>query len=231
MRKIDKIGIVLLPVCFAIIFSGCTLFGLDVQKDYDREPHTLDPYLHKTTWQFLKERGRGVGTTNQIFSRMLDGIEYAEIDSNEYKVEGRTYLLLNTAAVTAVWTNVKTAANKAGTKWSDYPKADVKKYFQYLILQGVHNHYSLPALSNVEVKTLAPEGSFSANPPGFVFPAFVANDKSTIKIKVLNSSPSNTSDYPIQLNNTVNAVTSSLLATNGAIHVLGAYLTTNVPEL
>jgi hypothetical protein len=49
-------------------------------------------------------------------------------------------------------------------------------------------------------------------------------------IKVLNSSPSNTSDYPIVLNEVLNVRTSSIQATNGSIHVIGGVLTTSIPE-
>jgi len=230
MKNYQKI-IMLFALGLAGSLSGCSMFGLDLQKDYDRTPHTLDPHIYKTAWQYLKERSRGTTSTNQIFASMMDAIEYAGIDSNEYKVQGRTYIFLNAAASKAVWANVKTVKNVAATKWADYPKEDVKKYFQYLILQGVYDHYTLPPIDNMTVKTLAPEGAFTINSTGFVIPAFVSNPTSQMKIKVLNSSPSNTADYPIQFNNVVNAVTSSILATNGTIHVIGTYLTTNNPEL
>jgi len=39
-----------------VLMTGCSLFGLDLQEDYDRTPHTLSPYLDKTAWDYLKSR-------------------------------------------------------------------------------------------------------------------------------------------------------------------------------
>ena len=121
---------------------------------------------------------------------------------------------------------------KNGTKWSDYPKEFVKAYLQYLIIEGVQDHYTLPPIDPVEVKTLAPAGSFDTLPTGITLnPAILnyANPKSTMEISVLNSSPGNQSDYPIQLNQNRNARTSSILATNGSIHVIDRFLITGFP--
>jgi len=73
-------------------------------------------------------------------------------------------------------------------------------------------------LTDVEVKTLAPPGIFNTNFTGFVIPAFTANNpNSTMKIKVLNSSAENTSDYPLQINSTTNVYSSDYLLTNGVL--------------
>jgi hypothetical protein len=49
-------------------------------------------------------------------------------------------------------------------------------------------------------------------------------------IKVLNASPSNTSDYPIQLNGSTNVTTSDLLATNGVVDVMNSFVSPNPPQ-
>ncbi|MFD1630799.1 hypothetical protein [Pseudopedobacter beijingensis] len=220
------------------LLSGCTLFGLDIQKDYNRTPHTLEPNLNKTVWQYLKDRSSGSTAESMIFSRMMEGIEYAEIDSNEYKKPGRTFILLHNdmiyrskATEVSFWNSVKVNGQRA-TKWSDYPKEFVRNYFLYLIVEGVYDHYTLSPLETVRAKTLAPAGYFNSLPPGITMLNFVANTnpESLMYIKMLNSSASNTSDYPIQLNDFFNIRTSSLLATNGTIHVAG-YIGANGPYL
>jgi hypothetical protein len=161
---------------------------------------------------------------------MYNAIIYSGIDTNEYTQPNRTFILMTNTSAKAVWSNVKTATNVAGKRWEDYSKDAVKKYLQYLILQGVFDHYTLPAISDVSATTLAPEGSFATSPAGFVIPNFFPNPKSTMLIQVVNSSPSNTSDYPIQLNDNLNVATSSILATNGTVHVINGFLSTNLPQ-
>jgi hypothetical protein len=136
-------------------------------------------------------------------------------------------------------------------KWSAFPQTFLQNYLKLLILDGVYDHYTLTDPENIEVKTLAPENYFTTFPatvtqPGTTatllstqaagsasIPAFAINNntKSTIKIRVLNSSPSNTSDYPIVLNSALNVRTSSILLTNGTAHVIDRYLTTNLPSV
>ena len=164
--------------------------------------------------------------SDTLFRRMYDAIIYSGIDTNEYTKPGRTYFFLNQAAAKAAWAAVYTSANKAGTSWKSYPAADVKNYLYYLILNGVYSHYNLP-VNDVTAATLLAPGAYANNPVNFNFrttPAFIPNPNSTMAIKVLNASPSNTSDYPIQLNQTYNVNTSDLLATNGVVDVMTAFV-------
>ena len=132
-----------------------------------------------------------------------------------------------------------------------YPAGYLQNYLKWLILDGVYDHYTLKSPYNIEVNTLAPAGYFSPLPAtvsvpgstatllttqsagGQVIPPLVAgaNPNSTMKIRVLNSSPSNTSDYPIILNSALNVTTSSILLTNGTAHVINAYFTMNIPTV
>jgi len=135
--------------------------------------------------------------------------------------------------------------------WSAFPAGYLQNYLKWLILDGVYDHYTLKSPYNIEVNTLAPAGYFNPGPTnvtvpgstaallstqaagGQVIPALVtgANPNSTMKIRVLNSSPSNTSDYPIILNSALNVQTSSILLTNGSAHVVSAYFTMNIPTV
>ncbi|MET3114141.1 hypothetical protein AAKU52_001874 [Pedobacter sp. CG_S7] len=222
-------NIVAVCVISTVVFS-CSMVGLDLQENYDRVPHTLDPKIYKTTWQYLKDRSAGTTAEDKIFSSMMDAIQYAGIDSNEYKKPERTFILLHNLAATDLWKNIK-VNNVVGTSFRSYPKEFVKNYLLYLILEGVHDHYTIPTLQTVNAHTLAPVGYFNSLPTGITMTNFIpgTNPESRMLIKVLNSSPSNTSDYPIQLNDLVNIRTSSLLATNGSIHVLGNYFSPVLP--
>lgn len=135
--------------------------------------------------------------------------------------------------------------------WSAFPAGYLQNYLKWLILDGVYDHYTMKSPYNIEVNTLAPAGYFSPLPAnvtvpgstavllstqsagGQVIPPLVAgsNPNSTMKIRVLNSSPSNTSDYPIILNSVLNVTTNSILLTNGSAHVINAYFTMNIPTV
>jgi hypothetical protein len=223
MRK-SKLYVAVIAITI-ITLPGC----YKLQTDYNRDPHPIDPHINKTAWQYLKDRAI-VTNADTLFKVMYNAIIYSGIDTNEYVQTGRTYIFMTNTAAKAVWTNVKTATNVAGKSWNDYPKDAVKKYLQYLILQGVYDHYTLPAIDAVAPITTAPAGSFSATPPGFVIPNFLPNPGSNMIFQVLNSSPSNTSDYPLQLNGNLNVATSSILATNGTVHVINGFLSTNIPQ-
>jgi hypothetical protein len=216
---------ILFSLGLLISLSGC----YKLQKDYNRDPQPIDPHINRTAWQYLKDRSVATNT-DTIFRVMYNAIIYSGIDTNEYMQPNRTFIFMNNTAAKAVWSNVKTDKNVAGKAWTDYPKDAVKKYLQYLILQGIFDHYTLPAIEDVKAPTLAPEGAFTAAPAGFAIPNFLPNPKSLMYIQVVNSSPSNTSDYPIQLNDVLNVYTSSILATNGTVHVINGFLSTNIPQ-
>jgi len=230
MKKIKYISAITVAVLvIATITPGC----LKLQRDFTRSTtDTLDAHLNKTAWAYLKSRAYNNATpADTLFRRMYDAIIYSGIDTNEYTKPGRTYLFLNTAAAKATWAAVYTSANKAGTSWKSYPAADVKNYLYYLILNGVYSHYNL-GTNDVTAPTLLAPGTYANNPVNFVFrtPVFVPNPTSTMAIKVLNASPSNTSDYPIQLNDLYNVNTSDLLATNGVVDVMSVFVPPNPPQ-
>jgi len=230
MKKLkNMIAALLVLAAIALIAPGC----MKLQKNFTRSTtDTLDAHLNKTAWAYLKSRAYNNTTpSDTLFRRMYDAIIYSGIDTNEYIKPGRTFLFLNTAAAKAVWAAVYTSAGKAGTSWKSYPAADVKNYLQYLILTGVYSHYNLPN-SDVVANTLLAPGAYATNPVNFKFntPVFIPNTTSTMTIKVLNASPSNTSDYPIQLNGAYNVNTSDLLATNGVVDVMSVYVSPNLPQ-
>jgi hypothetical protein len=233
IKKLTAAGVML--VCMATVISGCTLFGLKKQTDFNRPTNidTLNANLGKSAWAYLKSRAYG-SKTDTVFRRMYDAIIYSGIDTNEYIKPNRTFVFLTNGAVstakTGIWALYFTGSKKAAKSWKDYPAADIKNYLSYLIVPGQYSHYNLP-LTDVEVPTLAAPGVYSTNPVGFIIPNFLpTNTKSTMRFRVQNSSPSNTSDYPLVLNSSINVTTSDLLATNGVIQAMGVPVSPVLPQ-
>lgn len=226
MKKVKLLfAIPLVGLCIAVLVSGCTLFGLKKQTDFNRSTtDTTDAHLYKTAWAYLKSRAYGSGT-DTIFRRMYDGIIYSGIDTNEYIKPGRTFIFLNnTAVATYVWAKYKNGT-AVGKSWTSYSKTDVKNYLLYLILTAQYSHYNLP-LTDVYANTLAPAGTYTANPATFTAPVatgslYNPNPNSQMLLRVSNANTVTSQlDYPIVLNETNNVNTSDLLATNGVVFVL-----------
>ncbi|TAN16962.1 MAG: hypothetical protein EPN37_07760 [Chitinophagaceae bacterium] len=220
--QINISGLVV-PALVMLLLSACSLFDLNLQKNYNRKPHPIDSHLYKTTWDYLKARSTG-NNQDTIFKFMYDGIIYCGIDTNEYKEAGRTFILLHNDAIKRIVKNVvqpdcffgaNLVNGKPGTKWSDYPKETVKNYLSYLLLAGEFTHVKNLSTSDTLVQTLAPRGIY----PG--------NSRSVMGLRILDASLSNTVDYPIQINDSVSVRTSDLLSTNGVVQVVDRYINPN----
>lgn len=205
-------------------FSGCSIFGLDWQKDYDRKPDTLDAHLYQNAWEYLKARSIGK-QPDTVFKRMYDAIMYSGMDTAEYMQTDRTFIFLHNdaiyrkGAVDCYFGAVKDTLGKTGgTTWTTYRKQDVKNYLLYLIAKGQYSHYNLP-IRNVFMNTLAPQGVYT----------LYNNPNSLMAIQVINASNGNTQDDPLQLNNQIYVRTADLVATNGIVHVIGTYVSPVVP--
>jgi hypothetical protein len=202
--------------------------------------------------------GIATSSTDTIFKYMKAGLDYAGIDLAEFEKADRTYLLLTndgirvlptktTSGVVTTTSNIPTAGlwfdfqivtsvnpttgvpvTRPATKWSDYPKDDVKNYFLYLIGQGRYNFYDLNAANKPIQSLLAPGTALSkssmlgyfANGRGF-------DQEGKFYLKVVNNSDT----APIQHNNKTNDRSGGYVATNGIIHVFGASLAPGLPVL
>lgn len=84
----------------SVCLSSCSLFDMDIQKDYDYKKSSLDPHINKTAREYLIERGKNPKVPNDtIFKWMQLGLEYAEIDLAEFEKPGRTFILLKNEAI------------------------------------------------------------------------------------------------------------------------------------
>jgi hypothetical protein len=330
MNNMTKIKNILIPVLITFSLTGCSLMGLDLQEDYNRSHHSLDPHVNTTTWDYLKSRNYVIvtdtiidGTTKSIdtvkiddvaalsvnfktqaqaitaakptfpitatakfgrvlkadtiFTLMIQGIRYSEIDTNEYRKTDRTIIVLHNDAIRRLsagkpYTDCIFGAyfvNNAVVpqlKWTGYPKEFVKKYFEYLILLGQYSHSSMKDTTvNTLLTTTTPlyfqhlptgitQPGNATLPPGTVtsgtIPAFIdgglgaepnpGSNVGTLEVAVINTSPSNTSDYPVRLNNYLNVRTSDIIAdgyddannyvkNSVIVQVIDRFLTTNMP--
>lgn len=191
------------------------------------------------------------GVNDTVFKYMKLGLDYAGIDLAEYEKEDRTFLFMhndgirvlptkNTNGVITTTSNIPTAGlwfdfpivtsvnpttgvpvTRPATKWSDYPKEDVKNYFLYLIGQGRHNFDNLNA-NNKTVKSLLPTGAVLSKSTmlGYFNAGKGFDEGGNFYLKILN----NSDQAPIVHNNRTNDRSAGYIATNGIVHVFGASL-------
>src|SRR3954463_13620629 len=99
MKLLDKKFVLALMAGLVIMcFASCKkLLGLERQTSEDHPTTTIDPHIHKTAWQFLKDSA--TGNPDTIFKRMYEAVVYSGIDTNEYTKPGRTFIFLHNDAV------------------------------------------------------------------------------------------------------------------------------------
>ena len=225
----------------ALMFSGCSLFDMELQKDYDYEHKTLDPHINITARQFLENRSyeSATNTKDTVFKWMRKGLEYAQIDLSEYEKQGMTFIFLHNDGV-RVWdakakkvtaglwfdypivTGVDPVTNipktRPATSWSDYSVEDVRNYFLYLMVKGNYNFDKL-TLSNTTAQTLLPAGAVASKKSmlGYLNEGKGFDQEGKINFKIVN----NNDLAPIQINDKTNDRSGGYIATNAIVHVFG----------
>ena len=130
------------------IMTGCTLFGLDLQTDYDYKHTAFNPKLSMDAWSFMQSRP-------DLFSSLLEAIDYVKDVDPElvelYKRPDNTYFLLTNRALTDIayidaWTMLNKVSNPDAEEWADrlyfgvtlrqYPKQNVINLLRYHIVKG-----------------------------------------------------------------------------------------------
>lgn len=277
----------ILSVLFSLslLTASCSMFGLDLQENYDYKKNVLDAHINKSARAYLESRGKNPVIANDtIFKWMQLGLEYAGINLDEYEKPGRTFIFLGNGAIRVLPTKTVagvvvpssavptggmwftfpvTLRNPDGTlkvtggivdtrpaiTWSDYSKADVRKYFLYLIALGDFG-FNNGKVENTSLQTLLPPNVSASdssrlglypvgtapnfNDTGARIITFVSareaglkygfDGEGKINLKIINA------DYsPLQVNDVNTLTTSGLLATNGQIHVYAPTGTTPVP--
>lgn len=241
MKKIISIakGSAFLSV---ILLSGCSLFDLDLQKDYKYEHKTLDPHINITARKFLENRSyespQNPGDT--VFKWMRKGLEYAEIDLAEFEKQGITFIFLHNEAVrvwdaktkkvtkglwfdypivTSINPTTGVPVTRPALKWEDYPKEDVKNYFLYLMIQGNYNFDKL-TITNSTAQTLLPPGKIASKVSmlGYANGGKGFDQEGKMDLRLVN----NDDLAPIMINDVTKNRSGGYIATNGIVHVYGA---------
>ena len=116
---------------FCISLSSCTLFDLDFQSNEEYEAKKADNKVNMTIWEFIQSRP-------DIFSSLIEGIQYAGIE-DLYKEAGNTHILLTNSALSSgdncFWKKnpvMLPGATEAAaaTAWEQYDKKVVKELLQ-----------------------------------------------------------------------------------------------------
>jgi uncharacterized surface protein with fasciclin (FAS1) repeats len=152
-----------IPLFLAVLFiTGCSIFGLDMQENYDYKHTYYSTQLNQNALEFMKSRP-------DLFSGMLDAIKYVEdIEPgiwDLYTSKNNTYLLLTNTALTdleqtyayfrmnsilipdpedtintppaQIWGNA--------TLWSQYDKERIREFLKYHIIKGRWGYEELGA--------------------------------------------------------------------------------------
>ena len=176
IKQFKNISLILFGL--SMFTSGCTMFGLDIQKDYEYKKVFLDEHINMTAWDYLKKRSKGPASADTVFRWMKKAIDYSGIDTMEYMRSNRTYIFLHNDAIMK-WD--KTAKKVTGgfflnfpiiltmnptglpttepaQKWERYSKETVKNYLLYLIGEGDKNFNNI-GIEPTVVKSLLPAGT------------------------------------------------------------------------
>lgn len=225
MKTIKNLTFLLSGVFMLLSICGCDLAGLKLQESHDYHPYVLDPHINKTTWQYIKDRSYNFAGKDTIFKLMRQAIEYSGIDTNLYIKTNCTFILLHNDAIYRTTTTNKVTTvttdcyfgkylinGKPATKWSDYPKDQVKNYLLYLIVQGAYSFNNLGP-TNTVATTLMPQNTDPLNPTSIMM--LRVNDDQNFTMRL--NDFSNSVAY-------VSVRTSNILPTNGAIQVIDRVL-------
>ncbi|KAA6349722.1 hypothetical protein EZS27_002882 [termite gut metagenome] len=153
-KKIRMTCAVCSSFLMSLLMTGCTLFGLDLQEDYDYQHSYYDTEVNTDVWTFMNSR-------KDIFSGMLNAIEYVkDVDPSIvqlYQNPNSTYLLLtNTALTDLSSTSSYWSMNKlfnpdlpwenqyySITFWSQVSKQTVIDLLRYHVIKGLHGYQQL----------------------------------------------------------------------------------------
>lgn len=227
MKKIN-----LLYLGFSIIFfSGCNMFGLELQENYDFDNSIVDPHTNMSVMDYMR-------TQPDMYSDMVEAIEYAEMES-EYSNPNNTYFILTNNAIQTYFKNNRLPnpdyiegvddpkmKSVIPSSMRDYSKEQVIGFLKYHILVGYYNWENLNTLSKDWIRTVSYNldaksdtclvllsGEYGDVGQGGC--KMIINDWEGVEPDVEGTKP---------LQPSVSPLFSSLICTDGLVHVLDTYL-------
>lgn len=223
-----KIMTIMAGAFLAVGMTSCEIFGLDysTSEDYEpKSPSNTTGHINMTCWEFIQSRP-------DIFSDMMDAIEYAGIQ-DLYSERGNTYILLTNAALTtdatqSYWKReliTDGSSKRAAKSWDEYDRNKISEMLRYHIVKGEYSYHNL---SDVPVwgKTYG-NGTFEYVRNGET----LQGDTAVVSLEL-----GHDSNIPMQLNNgtwhyrgklsgsTASCRSTNIRALNGYIHVSDYYL-------
>lgn len=178
-------------VLLVLSISSCSMFGLDFQEDESFDAKKASNEINMDVWSFIQSR-------TDIFSVLIDGIQYAGIEEL-YKESGNTHILLTNSALStsdnSYWNLNKVLVSgstnpKKATAWEQYDKNAVKELLTYHMLKGEWSYYNLS--SSVNWVPTYGNGDFSYSKDGQT----LKGDTAVMDIRV-----GQDRNLPLQLNN------------------------------
>lgn len=225
MEVMNKIRNIILFACLLIGVSSCELFGLDFSEGADYDGNVPDNNVNMSAWEFMKAH-------EDLFSSMMEAIEYAELEYL-YTEPGNTYILLTNTALTGTgstsyWSRELVEVDGEMVRpgaWSQYPKKQIVEMLSYHVVKGEYSFHNLTSVATW-CKTFG-EGTFDYVKNGetlqgdtAVLSMVVAQDR-TLPLQLNNYSW----NYRGELKPTSGSCrTTNLKLTNGYAHVTDYYL-------
>jgi len=213
---------ILLLLLMVVGLTGCELFGLDFQKSYkyDDQVGLSDNQIKVSGWSFINSR-------TDLFSGLIDAVNYAGIDTNVFNNPNQTLLLVtntgltsNSATNLSYWYNhqIPDPTDPTGVRkimplsWDVYPKEQVRDLILYHIIQG---QWSYMEISNATQGRAMYFQTLSNSADGYVLVQIKREGAMTI---YFNNFPSH---YKVD----AKPRTPNLQLPNGAyVHVMDSYL-------
>ena len=192
----------------AVLVARC----YDIQGSYDYTPYNCSPYINMTSWEFIESR-------QDIFSLLKESIEF--VDENYpgfkelYTQTSRKYTYLHMTNEAFVTTNgVFNRNNTPSHRVRDMDPAVLRNVLYYHMVDGFYH-------------TLDVSGSLSFTPINVITLLRTSEGAMTLK---MDDNTGRSRYSTLRVNAGVHkrrervAVSSNIMATNGAIHVFDAYL-------
>lgn len=189
-------------IAFPVLFTGCELFGLDLQEKYEYDYNIGMPSnkINQSTFDFIESR-------SDIFSLLHEAIVYAGLES-EYRLPDVTYILPANKAFDSETESDKSYFQTHKLSYFDselgeeveyapismtaYPKEQVREFLLYHIVKGKYTHSNLPAEPTWYPTHAAADTAMlnmyilKDRTPNIVFNNFDGHFKSTIKPRTSN---------------------------------------------
>lgn len=199
-KKSDRLLAILV-----IVFT-CSSCNLDLQKNHDYNPETLDPHVDMTAWEYLHTR-------TDIFSSLIEALEFTGLDGY-YRQNDQlyTFLALTNAAMKTYMNNAAPGIT-ALEDLSEAQRSHLVNTLKYHIVDGEYSSYGQLPVEPIFVITL-----LSGKEGGLMTMLVRKNPWQADAGKIIINDTGSNGNSPMR-----SAVSSNIMPTNGVVHVFNNY--------